>query len=68
MQSNSSRWLAEKSYGFVRVDGTRADVFVHVSELGEGVTSLEEGQAVEFDVKNSAKGQTAHNVSVRSKA
>ena len=45
------KWFnAEKGYGFIeREDG--GDVFVHFSAIqGEGFKTLEEGQAVEFDV------------------
>ena len=46
-----SEWFsAEKSYGFIeRTDGD--DLFVHYSEIqGEGYRSLDDGQAVSFDV------------------
>lgn len=45
------KWFnAEKGYGFIeREDG--GDVFVHFSAIqSEGFKTLEEGQAVEFDV------------------
>ena len=57
------RWFnAEKGYGFIeREDG--GDVFVHFSAIqGEGFKTLEEGQAVEFDVVEGNRGEQAANV------
>lgn len=53
----------EKGYGFIsRDDGD--DVFVHYSNIaGDGYRSLEEGQAVEFEVGPGRKGDEALNVS-----
>lgn len=53
---------AEKGYGFIsREDGE--DVFVHFSNIqGSGYRSLDEGQAVEFDVGPGRKGDEAQNV------
>ena len=52
----------QKGYGFIS-DETGKDVFVHYSGLsGEGYRSLEEGQAVEFEVVDGAKGPQATNV------
>jgi len=40
-----------------------ADVFVHHTAIqGEGYKSLEEGQAVEFEVTQGPKGEQASNV------
>ncbi len=52
----------EKGYGFIsRDDGD--DVFVHYSNIaGDGYKSLEEGQAVEFEVGPGRKGDEALNV------
>ena len=57
------KWFnAEKGYGFIeREDG--GDVFVHFSAIqGEGFKTLEEGQAVEFDVVDGNRGEQAANV------
>ena len=61
------RWLPEKGYGFVQRNSGESDVFVHSRELQDGVTSLEEGQTVEFNILESDKGQTAQNVTVQNK-
>lgn len=57
------KWFSnEKGYGFIsQSDGE--DVFVHFSAIQtEGYKSLEEGQAVEFDVTDGPKGKQASNV------
>jgi len=51
-----------KGYGFIEIDGGK-DVFVHYSAIeGSGYRSLEEGQPVEFEVTQGAKGPQASNV------
>ncbi|MCP4436748.1 MAG: cold-shock protein [Actinomycetia bacterium] len=52
----------EKGYGFISREG-EDDVFVHFSNIaGDGYRSLEEGQAVEFEVGPGRKGPEALNV------
>ena len=53
---------AEKGFGFIsREEGD--DVFVHFSNIqGDGYKSLDEGQAVEFDLAPGRKGEEAQNV------
>ena len=49
---------AEKGYGFIKPDGGGADIFVHVSAVTRsGLTSLEEGQLVTFEVEPDRKGK-----------
>ena len=52
----------QKGYGFIS-DAEGNDVFVHYSGLNmDGFKSLEEGQEVEYDVTEGAKGPQAVNV------
>jgi len=56
------RFNGSKGFGFItREQGS--DVFVHFSAIqGSGFRNLDEGEAVEFDVEQSAKGPHATNV------
>ncbi len=57
------KWFsAEKGYGFIeREDG--GDVFVHFSAIqDEGFKTLTEGQDVEFEIVEGARGPQAANV------
>ena len=57
------KWFsAEKGFGFIsREDGD--DVFVHFSAIkDEGFKTLNEGQEVEFDIVEGARGLQASNV------
>jgi CspA family cold shock protein len=58
------KWYdADKGFGFLtRDDG--GEVFVHSSALPAGVTSLKQGQRVEFGVVEGRRGQQALSVQV----
>ncbi len=62
MQGKVKWFNPEKGYGFIEVEGDK-DVFVHYSEIQEeGFKTLEEGQAVEFEVVEGNRGPQAANV------
>jgi CspA family cold shock protein len=65
MATGTVKWFnAEKGYGFISREGG-SDLFVHYSAIqGSGYRTLEEGQAVEFEVTQGPKGDQAQDVHV----
>ena len=63
MKQGKVKWfIAEKGFGFISVEGEN-DVFVHFSAIQtEGFKTLEEGQDVEFEIVDGARGPQASNV------
>ncbi len=57
------KWFnGSKGYGFIAREGGE-DLFVHYSAIqSAGFRTLEEGQAVEFDIERGPKGFQATNV------
>lgn len=48
----------DKGYGFIRPEEGGNDVFVHISALtAAGLTTLESGQKLQFDVEPDKKGK-----------
>ncbi|CAF4878356.1 unnamed protein product, partial [Rotaria magnacalcarata] len=58
------KWLAGRGFGFIQRDAGGSDLFVHFRNLSNGAQSLEEGQAVEFNIAKNDKGEVAQNVTV----
>lgn len=63
MSKGTVKWFNnQKGYGFIS-DESGNDVFVHFSGLNmDGYKSLNEGEEVQFDVVEGAKGPQAANV------
>lgn len=65
MIKGTVKWFnSDKGYGFITPDDGSKDLFVHHSEIQSngGHASLNEGQAVEFEVGQGQKGPCANNV------
>ena len=62
-EQGTVKWFnASKGYGFIQRESGE-DIFVHFSAIqAEGYKSLNEGQAVEFEVTTGPKGLQAANV------
>jgi CspA family cold shock protein len=57
------KWFNEsKGFGFITPEDGSKDVFVHFSAIqSNGFKTLAEGQRVEFEITNGAKGPSAAN-------
>ena len=63
MSEGKVKWFNEKKgFGFIEKD-SGGDVFVHVNAIqAGGLTTLNEGQRVSFDITDGPKGPSAENV------
>lgn len=66
MNKGTVKWFdAQKGFGFITDSENGNDIFVHFSGIAtEGFKTLEEGQAVAFEVTQGARGPQATNVTV----
>lgn len=64
METGKVKWFNNaKGYGFITREGGE-DLFVHFKSIvGEGYKTLKEGDVVQFEVEQGAKGLQAVNVS-----
>jgi CspA family cold shock protein len=66
MAKGTVKWFnPTKGYGFIQPQGGGKDVFVHISVVERaGLTTLKEGQVVEYEVLESRGKQSADNLKV----
>lgn len=59
MAKGNVKWFnATKGFGFIAPEGGSKDVFVHVTALERaGISRLDDGQAVTFDVERDRNGR-----------
>lgn len=64
MSTGRCKWFnSEKGFGFITRDEGGPDLFVHYSAIeGQGYRTLEEGQAVSYEIGQGQKGEQAVNV------
>ena len=66
MPKGTVKWFnAQKGYGFIQPADGGKDVFVHISAVERaGLSSLNEGQAVEYEVVENRGKSSAENLRV----
>lgn len=64
MTTGKVKWFdTSKGFGFITPDDGSKDVFAHHTAIaGDGYKSLQEDQAVTYDVTEGAKGPQASNI------
>ena len=64
MAKGTVKWFdAKKGFGFITPEDGSDDVFVHHTNIaGQGFKTLNNGQAVEYEVGQGRKGPQATNV------
>ena len=61
MSTGTVKWFnPTKGYGFIEPEDGSKDVFVHISAVEHaGLSTLNEGQKVEFELEQGRNGKTA---------
>jgi cold shock protein len=67
MATGTVKWFnPTKGYGFIQPQDGGKDVFVHISAVERaGLTSLNEGQVVEYELVSNRGKQSAENLKTR---
>ncbi len=63
MARGKVKWFnSKKGYGFIEMEDGK-DIFVHFKAIqGHGFKTLDEGEEVEFEIRQGPKGDQAENV------
>ena len=66
MANGTVKWFnAQKGYGFIQPSNGNKDVFVHISAVERaGLSTLNEGQSVSYDVLTERGKEAAGNLKV----
>lgn len=66
MQKGTVKWFnGTKGYGFIQPSNGERDVFVHISAVERaGLSTLKEGQTVEYELVNNRGKTSAENLKV----
>jgi cold shock protein len=61
MAHGTVKWFnAQKGFGFIQPQDGGADVFVHISAVQQaGLSTLNDGQLVSFDLERGRQGKTS---------
>jgi len=67
MASGTVKWFnSQKGYGFIQPQSGGKDVFVHISAVERaGLSTLNEGQTVEYEIVSDRGKESAGNLKVK---
>jgi CspA family cold shock protein len=67
MATGTVKWFnPTKGYGFIQPQDGGRDVFVHISAVERaGLSSLNEGQTIEYEIVSNRGKSSAENIKVR---
>jgi cold shock protein len=67
MATGSVKWFnMQKGFGFIQPTGGGRDVFVHISAVERaGLSTLNEGQHIEFEIEENRGKSSAVNLKVK---